>query len=496
MFIARDAKDLGLQKEKYDEAVNDYDKAVKNYESLAFYPGEEEKWKETKVNYDPFSKHLKAVVAALMSGHSQSKTEALALWADSESMKIRFSYGDKIDQMLQFHSKMTEVITKENATMSTVAKSVTLTVVFSAIVLGMVLGVVLSTAISKTLTLIVDGLRKGSEQVAAASEQISESSQELANAASEQASSVEETSASLQEMAGMVENNVRSAEHSAKLVETVKETAIRGNESMETLTESMKEILESNQKIEALSKLIEEVGEKTAIIDEIVFQTKLLSFNASVEAERAGEHGRGFAVVAQEVGNLAQMSGKAALEISSIVKTTIKDAQQISTDNRNKVEKGNELLATVGELLQEMQKNSNTVLESSKQIVNASKEQASGIKQVTVAMDNINKATQGTAATSEEAASAGEELSAQAIALDHLVTELSQLVAGGNEDVVIQSRSSGKKSNISKVTRLSDARKQQTQKGVSLKKVKKIEEVETEIGSSSSDSEVAAWERL
>ncbi|NCQ16281.1 chemotaxis protein, partial [Candidatus Falkowbacteria bacterium] len=75
---------------------------------------------------------------------------------------------------------------------------------------------------------------------------------------------------------------------------------------------SMDRISESNQDIASLVFAIEEIAEKTKIIDDIVFQTKILSFNASVEAERAGEFGRGFSVVAQEVSNLAKMSGRAS----------------------------------------------------------------------------------------------------------------------------------------------------------------------------------------
>lgn len=71
-------------------------------------------------------------------------------------------------------------------------------------------------------------------------------------------------------------------------------------------------------------EIINVVSEKTKIINDIVFQTKLLSFNASVEAARAGEHGKGFAVVAEEVGKLAQMSGRASNEIHAIVEESVR----------------------------------------------------------------------------------------------------------------------------------------------------------------------------
>ncbi len=298
--------------------------------------------------------------------------------------------------------------------------------------------------LAKLLGSIAQKIGDSSSQVASAAHQVSASAQQLASGASEQASAVEETSASLEEITGMVENTTRNAETGLQLVEGVKTASERGNQAMTNLINAMGEVLASNKKIEQLVKVIDEIGEKTAIIDEIVFQTKLLSFNASVEAERAGEHGRGFAVVAQEVGNLAQMSGKAALEISGIVKSSIKEAQEIAGNNRSKVEKGNEHVREAGDILKEILKSAETVCAGSRQILSASKEQAAGIKQINTAIDNINKATQETASTSEESASAGEELSGQSHHLAKLVEDLNTVISGhertSSDDIVLEKR--------------------------------------------------------
>lgn len=87
--------------------------------------------------------------------------------------------------------------------------------------------------------------------------------------------------------------------------------------------ELVKEIERNNTELTKITNMISEINEKTQVINDIVFQTKLLSFNASVEVVRAGEHGKGFAVVAEEVGNLASMSGKASLDISEMLETSI-----------------------------------------------------------------------------------------------------------------------------------------------------------------------------
>lgn len=88
------------------------------------------------------------------------------------------------------------------------------------------------------------------------------------------------------------------------------------------------------KEIKEILEVIPLIKKKANIIDEIVFKTQLLSFNASIEAERAGENGRGFSVVAQEIGNLAQTSGSAAADISELIKSSLKKSQQLDLNLR------------------------------------------------------------------------------------------------------------------------------------------------------------------
>lgn len=93
--------------------------------------------------------------------------------------------------------------------------------------------------------------------------------------------------------------------------------------------EIMTRMTDSNHEIQKIVSMIKEISEKTQLINDIVFQTKLLSFNASVAAARAGEHGKGFSVVAEEVGNLAEMSGEAAKEIEILLKNSVSQVENI-----------------------------------------------------------------------------------------------------------------------------------------------------------------------
>lgn len=323
-------------------------------------------------------------------------------------------------------------------------------------------GYFFATQLAKQLLGITESVAEASHQVSAASSQLSNAAEQLSSASQEQAAATEQTSASLTEISGMVEANVQGAEKANEYARDVHSISEVTKKSMEDLKSAMGEIFQSNGRIEQLVKVIEEIGEKTEVIDDIVFKTQLLSFNASVEAERAGEHGRGFAVVAQEVGNLAQMSGKAATEIAGIVKHSIKEATSVANENKSRVEKGETLATETGAKMSQVLESLSSILEATSKIVAASKEQSQGIGQITTSVDGLNQSTQEIASTAEESASASEELSGQAQSLLTLVQDLRGLVTGIRESeeatVVGLAKDKVKSDSSGKIVAISDRR--------------------------------------
>lgn len=415
--------------EELRKAIREFEQGINDWKSVPNHGKNGEIFDRVEKAYKELAPNVLSVISELEKGTAVANEDAYFLI----TRDIRPFMKTVTEGLAEIENNVRQSVKTESAEASAGGKSAVnwLLIIGSiSIIVTFILGFFVAASLASALTLVTKLIHDSSTQVAKASAQVSVSSQQLAATSSEQASAVEETSASLEEMSGMVENNVRNAEQGLQGVNKVIANTQEGNESMMNLKQSMTDILDSNKKIEKLVKVIEEIGDKTAIIDEIVFQTKLLSFNASVEAERAGEHGRGFAVVAQEVGNLAQMSGKAALEISTIVKASTKEAQEIATENREKVEKGGSLVENTAKILAGIEQNAKGVLSGATHIAASSKEQAAGIKQIASAMDNINKATQETASTSEESAGAGEELSSQAKNLDSLVLRLTSIVTG------------------------------------------------------------------
>ncbi|OYZ19181.1 MAG: hypothetical protein B7Y39_12320 [Bdellovibrio sp. 28-41-41] len=324
--------------------------------------------------------------------------------------------------------------------------------IFLGAVLALVLGAFIINTPIKTLTNLASTLSHIGEQVTVASAGIASSSQQLSEASTEQAASLEETAASLEEITSMISKATENAQNTSETSSESHKKAEEGRESVDQMLSSMDEISqsneailtqinESNRQMSDIVKVIQDIGNRTKVINEIVFQTKLLSFNASVEAARAGEHGKGFAVVAEEVGNLAQMSGNAAKEITDmldasiskvegIVRNTQQKVEGLIQSGKEKVDSGVTVAKQCSDVLNEIVQNVSRVSGLSLEISQAAKEQAQGVSEINKAMSQLDTVTQQNAATSEEAASAAEELSGQAESLKESVEELMAVITG------------------------------------------------------------------
>ncbi|MDD5456882.1 MAG: methyl-accepting chemotaxis protein [Candidatus Margulisbacteria bacterium] len=276
-----------------------------------------------------------------------------------------------------------------------------------AIIIAIFISVYLFVNVVLNLKKVIQKLSETTFQITNAISYISQSSQALAQGANDQATSLEETTASLKELADLTQKNSDEADKANDLTHEVSTIASKGNQSMEQMAMAVAEIQTSSDEI---SKIIK-------IIDDISFQTNILSLNAAVEAARAGEAGKGFSVVANEVRNLAQRSANAAREIANMIETS-----------KNKTDMGVKNSKEVAEILKEIHDKSNEVTTFVDRITQLSKQQNAGIKEINTAISTIDKVTQANAASSEEEAASAEELSAQAQVLQHVVEQISELV--------------------------------------------------------------------
>ncbi len=215
----------------------------------------------------------------------------------------------------------------------------------------------------------------------------------LAAKSNEQAASLEETAAALEEITSITRSNADNASKMASLGQTVKKSVTTGQDLASKTASSMDEI---NDKVAAINEAI-------TVIDQIAFQTNILSLNAAVEAATAGEAGKGFAVVAQEVRNLASRSAEAAKEIKNLVEDATQKANDGKVISSNMINGYDELNKHISETIH--------IIEN---VSSASKEQMTGIEQINDAMNMLDRVTQENANEANNVKNISDEVSQMA----------------------------------------------------------------------------------
>ncbi|GEM_PF-388921 len=314
----------------------------------------------------------------------------------------------------------------------------------------------LSTKLSNRISMIGSKLKKGADNVLQSSTSIAEGSTELSTTTDQLAASVQETSSSISEISAMITRSSESAEKASKLSQESRDKANRGKSSVaevkkiiEMIHKSNEDVVQgvdnNNEKIEDINKVIQEIADKTKVINDIVFQTKLLSFNASVEAARAGDQGKGFAVVAEEVGNLASMSGKAAAEIgvllddsthkvSNIVKSSKEHMEKILVSAKKNVEDGIHKSGECESILDDVLNSFEIVDQSVTEIARSAGEQAQGVHEITQAIQEIDSATQQNSDVASESSIRAEDLKNQSDSLSTIVLDMEGIVHGSHSN--------------------------------------------------------------
>jgi methyl-accepting chemotaxis protein len=205
------------------------------------------------------------------------------------------------------------------------------------------------------------------------SEELTSNVKTLSHNATSQAASLEETAASIDEITANIEQTSSKAQEMLTISNETKQSANEGKNLANNTVSAMEEI----------NVTVININEAISVIDQIAFQTNILSLNAAVEAATAGEAGRGFAVVAAEVRNLASRSAEAAKEIKDLVESATSKANNGKNISSKMIEGFNQLEEKVLQT-------SNLIND----VTNAAKEQTIGMNQIADAVGQLDKFTQ------------------------------------------------------------------------------------------------------
>jgi len=241
--------------------------------------------------------------------------------------------------------------------------------------------------------------------------QISHGNQSLSQRTQQQASAMEEISATLEQLVSNTTENLKNTRHADSLSEEAVNVAQEGVSQVKKTAHAMVEMSDASQKIVEMMELI----------NEITFQTNLLSINAAVEAARAGEQGRGFAVVANEVRDLAKRSGAAAKDIQALVREIM-----------GKV-------TSSGQWVDELKECFTKIVNTSQQVSDALREVSQGTDESSKGIEQINEGTQDLSDVNEKNAYFVDEIAQETQKLTEKAEQLHNIagvfILGDKEEI-------------------------------------------------------------
>ncbi len=237
-------------------------------------------------------------------------------------------------------------------------------------------------------------------QVAAATGQVSAAVGQISDGALTQLNTVKRVAVGIKQSAQAIDQVSASAQASSG----------HAREAATLVSDGRDNVAGMVQSVNTISARAREISKITGVIDRIANQTNMLSLNAAIEAARAGDAGKGFAVVAEEVGKLAEHSGRSVSEINALIETA--SAETVT---------GVETARIVGENIDRIAR---VVAESDQMaaaIATAMQQQSSAMMEIRANIDDLSHIGETNASASEEVTATMVELARLA---DHTKAEI------------------------------------------------------------------------
>ncbi|BBH52599.1 HAMP domain-containing methyl-accepting chemotaxis protein [Fluviispira sanaruensis] len=350
--------------------------------------------------------------------HYQANTKGQAILVTKEIDKLtKYNY----DNGVKTSTKGNSLTAITNFTMAGI--------VISSIIISLIIFQIIRTS-TNSISTAVTNLKKQSVTTSKIAGELKSSSQSLSDSVAEQAASIHETSAAINEITSMVNRTAENAKESTNVAKSASDKAEEGQKTMLRLVQAMETIQESSGQLQNIAVIINQINTKTAVINDIVSKTELLSLNASIESARAGEYGKGFAVVAEEVGNLAKISGKSAHEIQELITTSQDQVNQILNVTKERVADGKKVTTEAQESFLHISEDISNMSNVIQQISEATREQEIGVRQISTAMSQIDKATQNSQVAVNTTSESSNNLVEQSNKLDTTAKDIEILIKG------------------------------------------------------------------
>jgi methyl-accepting chemotaxis protein WspA len=301
--------------------------------------------------------------------------------------------------------------------------------VILSLLVGIVVALVGSGFLIRAINRLVLQVHEAGLKVSTSSAEIAATSQAQLSTANEIAATTSEIGATSKQISVTSKELVQAMKEVADVAERTKALANKGQSGLERMRVTGQQILGAsssiNDRLNALSDKASNIGAVVATITKVADQTNLLSLNAAIEAEKAGEYGRGFAVVAVEIRRLADQTAvstsdieQTAKQIHSAVSASIMGMDKFSEEVRRGVEAVKQVSDELSEIISQVQ----TLTPSFEAVSEGMQSQSLGAQQITDALSQLTEATTQTVGSLRQSSIAVEQLNEAARGLQHGVS--------------------------------------------------------------------------
>ncbi|MBM7116221.1 methyl-accepting chemotaxis protein [Archangium primigenium] len=275
----------------------------------------------------------------------------------------------------------------------------------------------------KTVAEFVNQLAGTSAEILVSTTQQVAGAQEQGSAVAQTVSTIEELAQTSEEAAGRARTVSDSARHSEEVGKSGRRAVDEAVGAMTSVREQVESIA---SRILALAEQAQAIGDIITTVSDISEQTHMLALNASIEANRAGEHGRGFAVVATEVKALADQSKKATSQVRQIlgqIQKATQGAVMTTEEGTKSVASATRVVTQTGSTIQTLSDLLSQASLTAAQISASANQQATGIGQIRQAMRDVSQATQQSLTSTRQTEQAMQDLNAMGQRLKGLLSE-------------------------------------------------------------------------
>jgi methyl-accepting chemotaxis protein WspA len=251
---------------------------------------------------------------------------------------------------------------------------------------------------TRSLHSLIGEVRSSGIQVVSSATEISASARQLEATAAQQAASISQVSTTSREISANSRELVLTMGEVSAVASETAALAEEGHSGLQGMESTMRNLVEATasiaSKLETISDKAGNIGSIVTTITKVADQTNLLSLNAGIEAEKAGEYGLGFSVVAREIRRLADQTAMATLDIEQMVKemqSAVSSGVMEVDKFVQQVRQGGQDVGRIGTDLATVIRQVQTLIPRFESVNRSMEAQSSGAEEISSAMSHVSE---------------------------------------------------------------------------------------------------------